>query len=682
MRVRIKKFIALVVTVLVLNQLPGFDVLVTYAATNELYTNYTLTSDSEYTQVFRSGGVSLTIESGVTVEGVELSTIGNKNTVNNSGTVNSVTVTAGELVLNGGYYGTINLAEGAIMNASSISAGTLTSSGTIDFQGENYANYFSAVYPGGDGTLTVSDELTLQETQVGVTVIVNKDTIINAPTSDLTLYCYGAEYTIPGGTNGITIAEKFGTKVAFETLDGNVSWATEDIDNLSTYLLPEEMTGTYICTAFEGYYFPEDYEPSSDGQGFLDVSRVSDTELKVSYSVFDGDSGTVTITFPDLEKYIVDGEGTFSVADVTYGEIVKPDYTSATQDTENAIVEYKMAGEADEAYTTTVPTAVGTYIARVTIPADDDNYELVMTDDFAITKAAGEGKLTVADVYYGVTVAPELSSGTNSVSGVEVLYKVAGTSDLTYSKTVPTAVGSYVAKVTLPENDTHNSVVLTAEFAIGYMPVPENPYTLVGTQGNNNYYVSSVTVIAKDGYVISRSQNGEYVGQFTIDSTNSGTYVYFMDENTGAKSAGVLMSAINIDTTLPSIDAENKNTYYADSLAVAINDNNLSSITVNGESVNVTQGSTVLELISDGGVEEYQIIVTDVAGNVRNIIVTVAAEWTKTGEIPSGSPVKLKAGQTYTLGSGTWTVNGDSTCYNGGSTFFVGGDGKYTFDQQ
>lgn len=199
--------------------------------------------------------------------------------------------------------------------------------------------------------------------------------------------------------------------------------------------------------------------------------------------------------------------------------------------------------------------------------------------------------------------------------------------------------------------------------------------------GNNNYYISTVTVVAKDGYAISQTLDGEYVGQFTIDASSTGTYVYFIYEATGAKSAGVLMTAVNIDVTAPEIDATNTETYYADSLAVAISDENLANVTVNGEEIGLNGNNTILDLKSNGGVEEYQILVTDKAGNIRNIKVTVAAEWTKTGEIPSGSMVKLKAGQVYTLGSGTWTVGGDSTTYNGGTVFFVGGEGQYTFNQ-
>ena len=685
MRERIKRFIALIMTVAILNQLPGFEALVLYAASVNLYANTTISADTEDTYVFSSGGVTLTVDTGVTVGGIEAGTAGNINRVQSSGTINSVNHTAGETILTGGYYGSIYVAEGqgGGITGNSISAGTITADGPIHLEGTNTVGTLTSANDlAGTGTVNVTDELTIPGTST--TINVNKDTIINATNSDITVYNDGVDYIFIGGTSGNSILKNFGVYVTFQVEDENISWSlASGTDNIDSYLWFGDTTGKYKFTAAEGYYFPDDYatKVTFGGSGSNSFDYISDTEVQLSYTVSEYDSGTVTITLPALEKLILDGEGEFTVADITYGGTINPQYSSSTQATAGAVVEYKTQGADDSTYTTTVPTAVGNYTARVTIPEDDDNYELVMTDDFAITKAAGEGKLNVPDTYYGVSVASEISSGTNTVSGVTVEYKVAGASDLTYTKTKPTAIGSYVARVILAETETHTSVTLTDEFVISYMPAPSNGYSFLGTLGDNNFYTSEVTVVAKDGYAISRTLDGEYVGQFTLSSTATQTYVYFMDINTGAKSAGVLMSAVNIDMELPTVDAENKKTYYADSLAVSISDSNLASVRVNNEEVNINSGSTVLNLKSNGGVEEYKVIVTDMAGNIKNITITVAAEWTKTGKIPSGSLVKLQAGQTYTLGSGTWTVSGDATSYSGNTVFYVGGEGQYTFNQ-
>ncbi len=450
-------------------------------------------------------------------------------------------------------------------------------------------------------------------------------------------------------------------------------------------------------------------------------TAVGSYEAKVTYPATA--SYTEATAIAEFEITKAEGTATFIVEDITEGEMVSPQISSTVYDVDSATVEYKVSGADDTTYATDIPTEAGSYIARVIFAANDFYNQLTMTDEFVIESAPkeeipeeettetpeedateeptteapetdntedeeivelqpGTGSFVVPDAYYGTSVNPQITSATNTVAGVSVEYKVLGASDATYTTKAPTAVGKYVARVTLPSSDDYKEVVLTDEFAIDYLPVPANAYTLVGNTGDNGYYTSEVNVVARDGYVLSTFLNGEYVEQLTISSSQAATVVYFMDKSTGAKTNGVSISAIDIDLDAPEVDAEGDNTYYGDSLAVAISDDNLASVTLNGDNVELDRNRIILELKSNGGIEEYTIVVTDTAGHTRNITIKVAAEWTKTGEIPSGAEVKLQAGTTYTLGTGTWTVNGDTTSYNGNSTFYVRGDGSYTFNQQ
>ena len=52
------------------------------------------------------------------------------------------------------------------------------------------------------------------------------------------------------------------------------------------------------------------------------------------------------------------------------------------------------------------------------------------------------------------------------------------------------------------------------------------------------------------------------------------------------------------------------------------------------------------------------------------------------GVIPTGENVCLMEDYEYTLGDGTWQVEGDFTSYNGNTTFYVGSEGEYIFIQQ
>ncbi len=796
MRERIKKLIALVMTVLVLNQLPGFDAIVLYAASVNLYADTTVSVDTEDTYVFASGGVTLTVDAGVTVGGVDATIEGSDNSVQNSGTINSVNHTAGNTTLNGGYYGSIYVAEGegGGIIGNSISAGIINADGPIHLEGANtVASLTAANDLAGTGTITVTDELSIPGTST--TIMVDRNTVINATYEDITVYYNDTPYTIAGGTTGNTIAKNYGVYVTFDTIEGNTSWsAIAEVDNINSYLFPGEEIGKYSFVAAEGFYFPDTYTVTTTGQGTLSVTRIDEKEIQITYIVADTDSGTVQISLPALnplelgmgsitvpdvyvgetfdpvvesetnptadvtveykvkdaddETYsltaptaagdyvaraILPAQGIYGeliitdefsilkreglaellVSDVTYGETVSPVISSESHDVETAIVEYKISDEADTAYTATIPTAVGEYSIRVTIPSNASYEEIVLIGEFSIYEVpetseeeipedttpedttpeesvpeddlkepvSGSGSLIIADAYYGTSVVPQITSNTNSTSGITVEYKVYGKSDATYTAKAPSAIGRYVARVVLPGNENYKEVVLTDEFSIGYLPVPENSYSIIGNVGENGYYTSEVIIVSNDGYVISDSLDGEYAERITINSSSTGMTVYIMDENTGAKTNGIAISAVNIDMDAPEVDANNDSTYYGDSLAVAVWDNNLASITLNGKAVEVEGTRTILELKSDGGIEEYIVVVTDTAGHTKNMTITIAAEWTKTGEIPNGTHVKLEAGKLYTLGTGIWSLEGDNTSYSGDTTFCVGKDGKYIFNK-
>ena len=782
MRGRIKKFIALVMSLLIMNQLPGFDLIISKAASNYIYDNTSVTADSEDTYVFYSGGCTLDVASGITVS--EVSVTGpNTYVVENGGTINSVTSSNGTLNLNGGSYGTIStsqVAEGSGVIFNGITASAVTANGPIQFNGNNTVTSLTAAEEiTGTGAVTVSSYLSVSGSTA--TIYVDKETQISTLNSDVTVYYDGTAYSIPANSTDTSLLSEYGTRVSFGPVDSYVTWSSAD-GKLDTPLLVGESIGTYQCTVAEGYYFPEGYTVTTTGNATPTVTRIDESEIQVSYTIADTDLGEVIITFPapselevgtgtltipDVkvgetweatvesetnsnahdgvmykvkgtndttyttqaptaagdyvarvvlpatgiykELTITDeftiskkiGEGTLSVADVTAGEVMITEITSETHDKSTAIIEYKVTGADDATYSTAEPSEAGNYTARATMAENDTYEELILTDEFAViekvvepedtedtkepeevVKLEGSAILSVPDYYYGMAIKPQLSSATNSTTGVAVEYKSYGTSDETYTKTVPSNVGRYIARVKLLENDKYKAMVLTDEFTISYLPVPQDAYSLIGEVGSNGYYVSDVTVVAKDGYVVSNSLNGEYVEQFTLSVSTSSRTLYFMDAKTGAKSEGIVMAVVNIDRESPNIDADNNKTYYADSLAISISDTNLASVLVNGENIDIDGNRAMLDLKSDGGVEEFDIVVTDIAGNVRTMKVTVAAEWTKSGEIPSGSSIKLESGKNYTLGDGSWTVSGDSTTYSGGSTFYVGSDGKYTFNKQ
>ncbi len=299
-------------------------------------------------------------------------------------------------------------------------------------------------------------------------------------------------------------------------------------------------------------------------------------------------------------------------------------------------------------------------------------------------KLQGEARISMEDFYYGMTgVAPVYASTTNGTENTIIEYKLKGQADSLYTKDVPTKVGTYVVRATFPETDEYKEVVVTDEYTISYLSAPENPVTISGTAGNAPYYVSNVTIYSKEGYLISEAIDGSYGSYLTYGTSRDSVMLFFKDIATGAISDGYKAEGFLIDYTAPVIsNAENGAVYYGSSISITVNDTTLKYVYINGRQNSYSDDEVTIKLPSNNGVEVYNIVAEDAAGNKTQMQITVAGSWTKSGVIPSGLPVRLSANKLYTLGEGNWSVSGDSTSYAGGNTFYVGSDGDYTFTKE
>ena len=380
------------------------------------------------------------------------------------------------------------------------------------------------------------------------------------------------------------------------------------------------------------------------------------------------------------------GSCSVKIDDVYYGQSYEPVVESSTNGTSDVVIEYKLNGQDDSAYTTTKPQDIGNYVVRATFASVPYYKEAVATDEFAIKDFEdGVGTLEVLDVICGVNVNPIIGSNTNGVENATIYYKAAGADDSKYTTVKPTAVGEYVAKAVFEAVGIYKEVTVTDEFTISYLAMPENPYAIEGTQGENEYYTSEIVVKAKDGYLISDIFGKDYKEQLTINSSTESKYIYLMNKETGEQTAGMLLESLYVDLVAPSVGAVNDTVYYGDKLEIALTDDNLTRVVVNGKEIAanelITQNN-ILTLLSEGGVTEYTIEVWDVAGNMTTTTISVASEWTKQGVIPAGVAVKLQANTPYSFGEGEWNVEGDNTSYSGNITFYVEEEEKLTFNQE
>nr|MCR4660414.1 hypothetical protein [Clostridia bacterium] len=197
-----------------------------------------------------------------------------------------------------------------------------------------------------------------------------------------------------------------------------------------------------------------------------------------------------------------------------------PEYTMDAEG--EVVIEYKVSGAEDNTYTTTKPTALGTYVVRVKFNGNENYTADEDTLEFEITKKNPGLDITNAEdlnVSYGTTLPdPVITKATDATPVVE--YKLIDAEDNTYTATKPTDAGIYCIKVSVEEmenflagyiivnftiskvnNPDPNSVVtptnIQADYGqtLGDIELPENWYwvddeqTSVGDVGNNVFAV-------------------------------------------------------------------------------------------------------------------------------------------------------------------------------------------------
>lgn len=677
MRKRVKGLIAIIVAFLIVYQ--WFPYSVTYAEDiwpGEPETVDERKEDTDYT-IYGSGGV-LNIKSDGIIHSVEA--YANTDRLNES----KITVEEGGEILD-----TATIKEGVIMETAgkvalldsegdltitggeigtlSVTAGSITVDGSV-----SVADAVINMPLTGSGSMSVTGNLEYGSDTVGnVPINVQKTTTISSSSVDLPVSCGDNAFTVKAGSEKKTYEDYYGYTVTSDTIDfGTVA---------EGYGAIEAQTITITNTKTE----PVTVRAVTTGSYYSVTATVDSSSVDVNeFTIAAGKSAIISVTpltglsaggyEATLKFNILGDEKEFPV-----GFKVEEATTEAT--TEVPTSEATTEVPAPEA-TTEVTTEATTQIA---VQATTQTPAKATTQAAAqkITKKKGKGSVSIADYYYGAKPSsPTVVSSTNGVKNVKIQYKKRGSSDRTYSGTRPTEVGDYTMRVVFPANDTYEKLVVTDDFSITYMPVPSSPYQLEGTKGDNNYYISKVKLVAKKGYLVSTELNGTYTKTIYFDKSTSKEKIYYKNIATGALSNGLVLPKLLIDKNKPVISGiTNGNTYYTQSRRVVIKDKALKSVVVNGKNA-ILNGDTVnLYLTAAGGVTEYSIRATDLAGNRTSVTVTMAAEWTRTGLIPPNQKVKLNRMVKYRLGAGKWMVNGDSTVYSGNADFYVNKDSEYTF---
>ncbi len=644
MKHRTKKLIVYFLVAMLVGQLCGDDMLNVLAATISVSTDVVVDADSNDDYVFVSGGTkTFTVESGVTLSGkidFSESTTTTNDILNNYGTISGDIITGDtHVIINN--YGTISGGSFNVTSGSSLyNTGTVSS---VTIEGGSLESV-------GGSIGTIND--------IGESYISLSDSTVETVTTGSSLNVNGAVQATSLSSAGIIS-------------DGDGS-ATVEVAN---YV---KATGGVV-----------------DARVLVQKTTVIDASEGVGYSVFYNDTayameagtkGTildsygkkVTVPVPNNSHMVVGG-----VNDTTAylpGESIEQ--VTLTSDAGYYFPEDYCSNITTDGKGSLTATRVSE--SKVTISytlseAESSDVTITVISASLKPKEQGSGSIEISNVYYGAEVKPVLTSDTNDVNNVKVEYKKKGAANNEYRTAQPTKVGSYTARATFAETDTYTSCTATTDFDITYLPIPNDAYVIRGDKGENGYYTSKVEIIPKDGYSVAKKLDGTYKDSLKFTSSQDATKVYFVKDETGEKTKGKILPDIKIDITFPIFSAKDGETYYGESLAVNISDNNLSVVTVNNTNMKIVDGKVQLILDSDNGSNYYRIYAKDAAGNSRRIGITIADEWLRTGVIPANRLVRLSMNTAYQLDGGLWKVSGDTTQYSGGQTFYVRAGGEYTF---
>lgn len=303
-------------------------------------------------------------------------------------------------------------------------------------------------------------------------------------------------------------------------------------------------------------------------------------------------------------------------------------------------------------------------------------------------KSAGIVNVSMNSYTFGGNASnPMIVSSTNDVSKATVTYKAADASDATYSTQKPTAVGDYVVRVALPENDNYGQAIGTANFRIGFLPAPTPAYELDGTKGDNGWYKSEVEITPPDGYEMSVENREHFTtDSYTVDEETSNLRIYLRKIATGEMTDVITIVNLRVDADAPEfIKMQDGEEYYEDSVTVDFTDHHFKTVTVNGEVMEVvTDENGEYSFAVETGMRRmsYVIILKDEAGNETKVSLIFGPAWLKDGVVGEGD-YYLETGEEYHFPDGSnWVKTGDNTVYAGGSSFYANSEGEVTFGKK
>lgn len=177
--------------------------------------------------------------------------------------------------------------------------------------------------------------------------------------------------------------------------------------------------------------------------------------------------------------------------------------------------------------------------------------------------------------------------------------------------------------------------------------------------------------------------------------SEDGKFVLYVKVEVGGQSYCARSGGVVVDTVKPVITGVSHGGTYKAGTTFTVQDANLDTVTINNEIATPSDDGSYRIKTGENSTS-CVIKATDKANHETTVSITVVDgdddddnkddnnkdDDNDTTVISESRAYTLKAGTAYKLGSGKWTLSGDSAVYQGGITFYVAADGEYTFNKR
>ncbi len=255
-----------------------------------------------------------------------------------------------------------------------------------------------------------------------------------------------------------------------------------------------------------------------------------------------------------------DSTATLSINDTYYvGDTISPSVSGFSDGTQT--FKYKKTTDSEDKYDTAVPRVAGSYDIRATVAETDEYEKIILNGSFEILKNTPSATVTVADIYVGQTLDPQVTC--ESTGKKTYKYKLTSESADAYTTTEPTKAGTYDILAIIEETDEYNSVSCESTFEIKKLTATDAVVTVADTyvgeklepvvttlsDGKTSATFEYKQAIQTDDFYVSSEPTaaGSYTVRCTVPATDS------YDEQVCTANFSILRYSTSLSFSMPDV---------------------------------------------------------------------------------------------------------------------------------